>query len=117
MQFSAQLANSLCLKKVYEVFALLNPINLIIRQYGETAITAYKAALLMAEQGGKAPSEVAKSKEVQQLAEACLALITLNMLSNSLMGKYAFAAQRLADLVAFADKRKAEENRDIQVFD
>ena len=128
--FTTQIAAAMPLKKVYEIFALLHPIHTIIRQHGSTALsdlkTSFQCQNLPADENnedtvngtpanhnGTSKSNLGKSLE--NTVDPCIGIISLLMLSNHLMGSYAMKADRLASFEASAERRKAEENKDLQV--
>ena len=116
VQFGAQIAAALPLKKMYEVFALLHPIHSIIRQHGLTAMASLKAGVKALEEEGSEPRDLKAGKAVDRAIQSSLALVTLLMLSNILSGKFGMRADRLAALENSADCRKKEENKDVQVM-
>ena len=114
VQFGAQIAAALPLKKVYEVFALLHPIHSIIRQHGLTAMASLKAGVKALEEESES-RDLKAGKAVDRAVQSSLALVTLLMLSNVLSGKFGMRADKLAALENSADCRKKEESKEVQV--
>ena len=114
VQFGAQIAAALPLRKVYEVFALLHPVHSIIRQHGLTAMASLKAGVKALEEGSES-GDLKAGEAVDRAVQSSLALVTLLMLSNVLSGKFGMRADKLAALENSADCRKKERNKEVQV--
>ena len=101
LHLCAQVASVLPLTKMHELLVLLRPIHQMIGQYGDTVLAALKQSQ------PKAPS--AKQRT------AGIAMVYLLLLNNFLVQRYGVTRERLNALEESAEKRKLEENRELQV--
>ena len=97
----SEVAACLPLGRMYELLLLLRPIHSISSRFGDNVLAAVKQA----QHAGPSPKQRA----------ACTATIYLLLLNNFLIQKYGLTRERLAALEETADKRRAEENRELQV--
>lgn len=96
-----QVASVLPLTKMHELLVLLRPIHQIISQYGDTVLAAIKQSQ-------------PKGSSAKQRS-ACVAMVYLLLLNNFLVQRYGLTRERLAALEESAEKRKLEENRELQM--
>lgn len=96
-----QVASCLPLVRMHEVLALLRPIHQIIARHGDTVLAAVKQAQ--------------KTGPSKKQSTPCIAMVYLLLLNNFFIQKYGLTRERLALLEETAEKRRAEENRELQV--
>ena len=96
-----QIASVLPLSKMHELLVLLRPIHQIIGQHGDTVLAAVKQ------------SQPAGPSAKQRTA--CVAMVYLLLLNNFLVQRYGLTRERLTALEESAEKRKLEENRELQI--
>ena len=101
LYFCTQVASALPLTKMHELLVLLRPIHQMIGQHGDTVLAAIKH------------SQPKGSSAKQRTA--CIAMVYLLLLNNFLIQRYSVTRDRLTALEESAEKRKLEENRELQV--
>ena len=101
LHLCAQVSSCLPLGKMHELLVLLRPIHQIISRHGDAILAAIKQA----QPKGPGPKQRA----------ACIAMVYLLLLNNFLIQRYGLTKDQLAALEETAEKRKAEENRELQV--
>ena len=96
-----QVASALPLTRMHELLVLLRPIHQMIGQHGDAVLAAVKQSQ---------PKEPSAKQRT-----ACVAMVYLLLLNNFLIQRYGVTRERLAALDESAEKRKLEENRELQV--
>lgn len=105
---TAQIAASFAFKKFFEVYTLLQEAHTIIKQHGDNILSALKlVAKTRIKNGSCRPSAA-------EMAEKGLSACTILLLSDYLMGKYSLTSDRISAVMESADKRRAEDTKDIQ---